>query len=114
MLSAFEHKIELAKFLPATISPLFNPHLQTEPTPLDGKGLVSLNAFGFGGSNAHVILLPNDKEDKSPDSDVFFVNGRTPGSVSNFIDLARREPKRGQCLGFGRHLDILFLAFLYI
>ena len=108
MLSTFTQNIDLAKFLPATISPLFNPHFQTEPTPLDGKGLVSLNAFGFGGSNAHVILLPNDKEDKSPDTDVFFVNGRTPGAVSNLIDLARREPKRGQCWDFGRHSDILF------
>ena len=76
----------------------FHPHSQTEPTPLYGEGLVSLNAFGFGGSNAHVILLPNEKEKNIPNTDVFFVNGRTADAVSNLIDLARREPKKGMCL----------------
>ena len=57
--------------------------------------MVSLNAFGFGGSNAHVILLPNENEEKSSEVDIFFLNGRTPAAVSNMIDLAVREPKRG-------------------
>ena len=68
---------------------------QTEPTPLEGKGLVSLNAFGFGGSNAHVILLPNENEEQNFEVDVFFMNGRTSTAVSSLIDLAVREPKKG-------------------
>lgn len=33
----------------------------TKPTPVKGR-YVGINSFGFGGSNAHIILSPNNKK----------------------------------------------------
>lgn len=38
-----------------------NFRVVVEPTPWK-PGLVGINSFGFGGSNAHVLLRPNPKE----------------------------------------------------
>ena len=67
----------------------------TQPTPLPGNAIVSLNAFGFGGSNAHVILVANEVDGDGGRAEVFFLNGRTEKAVEGLLDIAASSPTRG-------------------
>nr|XP_028572050.1 fatty acid synthase [Podarcis muralis] len=64
----------------------------TKPTPTKGH-LCGINSFGFGGSNAHVILRPNEKTSSSPETHnlprlVQFC-GRTQEAVETLIEQSR-------------------------
>ncbi|CAM5096781.1 unnamed protein product [Natator depressus] len=63
-----------------------------KPTPVKG-GLVSINSFGFGGSNVHVILRPNKKKFYPPEMHnlprLVQVCGRTQEAVEMLIEQSR-------------------------
>ncbi|XP_063149333.1 fatty acid synthase [Candoia aspera] len=73
------------------IPALQDGHLQvvTKPTPIKGH-LAGINSFGFGGSNAHVILRANRNKSPPPEAPnlprlVQFC-GRTQGAVEKLIE----------------------------
>ncbi|XP_035424471.1 fatty acid synthase [Cygnus atratus] len=65
-----------------------------EPTPIKG-GLVSINSFGFGGSNVHVILKPNEKKHQPPETcnlpRLVQVCGRTQEAVEILIQESKKH-----------------------
>nr|XP_025034359.1 fatty acid synthase [Pelodiscus sinensis] len=65
----------------------------TKPVPVKG-GLVSINSFGFGGSNVHVILRPNKKKFCSLETHdlprLVQVCGRTQEAVETLLEQSRR------------------------
>ncbi|KAG8446408.1 hypothetical protein GDO86_014021 [Hymenochirus boettgeri] len=67
-------------------------HVVTEPVPVKG-GIVGINSFGFGGSNVHVILKPNEKKPLVKDSlkhpRLVQVCGRTEEAVKNLMQRSR-------------------------
>ncbi|XP_046416456.1 fatty acid synthase-like isoform X1 [Neodiprion fabricii] len=69
----------------------------SETTPWEG-GYVGINSFGFGGSNAHVLLKSNVKEkirNGSPDDDMprlVVVSGRTVEAVNTLLDDLESRP----------------------
>ena len=69
----------------------------TEKTHLPDDALISLNAFGFGGSNAHLLLLPNDFvcKDNLEGPKAFYVNGRTPNGIEMILRTAIQYPTKG-------------------
>lgn len=52
-------------------------------------GYIALNSFGFGGSNAHVLLKSNPKPKTAPIPynipRLISVSGRTNNAVNNFL-----------------------------
>eukprot|EP00079_Xenopus_tropicalis_P028199 XP_012822994.1 PREDICTED: fatty acid synthase [Xenopus tropicalis] len=66
----------------------------TKPTPVKG-GIVGINSFGFGGSNVHIILKPNEKKPSDVASVEFprlvLACGRTEKAVESIIQQSR-EP----------------------
>ncbi|OCT62677.1 fatty acid synthase [Xenopus laevis] len=66
----------------------------TEPTPVKG-GIVGINSFGFGGSNVHIILKPNEKKPSGVASvevpRLVLACGRTEKAVETIIQQSR-EP----------------------
>ncbi|XP_035198499.1 fatty acid synthase [Oxyura jamaicensis] len=77
------------------IPALYNGSLKVvcEPTPIKG-GLVSINSFGFGGSNVHVILKPNEKKHQPPETcnlpRLVQVCGRTEEAVEILIQESKK------------------------
>uniref|UniRef100_A0A8B9BZ50 Fatty acid synthase n=1 Tax=Anser brachyrhynchus TaxID=132585 RepID=A0A8B9BZ50_9AVES len=65
-----------------------------EPTPIKG-GLVSINSFGFGGANVHVILKPNEKKHQPPETcnlpRLVQVCGRTQEAVEILIQESKKH-----------------------
>ncbi|CAJ0958992.1 unnamed protein product [Ranitomeya imitator] len=65
----------------------------TEPIPVKG-GIVGINSFGFGGSNVHVILRPNQKTasiaDSLPLPRLVQICGRTQEAVEALIEKSRK------------------------
>lgn len=65
-----------------------------EPTPTKG-GLVSINSFGFGGANVHVILKPNEKKHQPPETcnlpRLVQVCGRTQEAVETLIQESKKQ-----------------------
>lgn len=63
----------------------------SDPTPWE-PGLVGINAFGFGGSNCHVLLRPNSKKkiNEGIPSDnlprIVVMSGRTEQAVESFLN----------------------------
>uniref|UniRef100_A0A8C6ZHS1 Fatty acid synthase n=1 Tax=Nothoprocta perdicaria TaxID=30464 RepID=A0A8C6ZHS1_NOTPE len=76
-----------------------------KPIPVKG-GLVSINSFGFGGSNAHVILRPNEKKHQPLETctlpRLVQICGRTQEAVDVLIQESR---KHGGCSPFLRLLS---------
>ncbi|NXX48511.1 FAS synthase, partial [Tricholaema leucomelas] len=72
-----------------------------KPIPVKG-GLSSINSFGFGGVNAHVILRPNEKKCKPVEPRTMprlvQVCGRTPEAVETLIQESRKHVGRGAYL----------------
>ncbi|XP_069511428.1 fatty acid synthase [Ambystoma mexicanum] len=69
----------------------------TQPTPIKG-GIVGINSFGFGGSNVHVILRPNEKSSQPSDETLGLprlvqVCGRTQEAVDTLLEQSRRQAK---------------------
>ncbi|KAF5280721.1 hypothetical protein FQA39_LY18004 [Lamprigera yunnana] len=70
----------------------------TIPWPKDGTGVAALNSFGFGGSNAHVILKRFGKAKNNNNAEalddlprLICISGRTEKSLSKiFLDLEKR------------------------
>lgn len=67
----------------------------SENTPWKG-GLVGINNFGFGGSNAHCILRSYDKESKAPHPAsklprLFVYGGRTEEAVKRVLSEAKKH-----------------------
>nr|XP_020670313.1 fatty acid synthase isoform X1 [Pogona vitticeps]XP_020670321.1 fatty acid synthase isoform X2 [Pogona vitticeps] len=64
----------------------------TKPTPTKGH-LVGINSFGFGGSNAHIILRPNSKRSPLPETphlpQLVQFCGRTQEAVETLIEKTR-------------------------
>ncbi|XP_018417291.1 PREDICTED: fatty acid synthase [Nanorana parkeri] len=65
----------------------------SEPIPVKG-GIVGINSFGFGGSNVHVILRPNEKKLSSTEASLPLprlvqVCGRTQEAVEHLIEKSR-------------------------
>jgi len=73
-------------------------------TPWNG-GLIAINSFGFGGSNAHIILRSNPKMKLSPILDttkllprLVLVSGRTEEAVHTLLNKAREYQKDNEFL----------------
>lgn len=72
----------------------------TETTPLDGE-YIGINAFGFGGANAHILLKSNPKTKINkglPNDDLprlVVVSGRTKEAVATILN---DVDKTNQCL----------------
>lgn len=58
-------------------------------------GIVSVNSFGFGGANAHIILKSNPKPKTNWPADplprVVGVSGRTPEAINSLLDRAEKN-----------------------
>ncbi|XP_054702104.1 fatty acid synthase [Grus americana] len=71
-----------------------------KPTPVKG-GIVSINSFGFGGANAHVILRPNENKRQPLETcnmpRLVQICGRTQEAVEILIQESR---KHGGCSPF--------------
>ncbi|KAM4664019.1 fatty acid synthase [Discoglossus pictus] len=67
----------------------------TEPIKING-GIVGINSFGFGGSNVHVILRPNEKKTVDPvvleHPRLVQICGRTQEAVESLIEQTRQLP----------------------
>ncbi len=55
------------------------------PTSLKGN-LIAINNFGFGGTNAHLVLRCNPRQTKTGLPNIVTVSGRTESSVHKMID----------------------------
>ncbi|XP_030061052.1 fatty acid synthase [Microcaecilia unicolor] len=65
----------------------------TQPLPVRG-GIVGINSFGFGGSNVHVILRPNEEKPVSPDCPscprLVQICGRTQEAVETLLEQSHK------------------------
>lgn len=69
----------------------------TEPTAVKG-GIVGINSFGFGGSNVHVILRPNEKKSHASDETLHLprivqVCGRTQEAVELLLEQGKKQER---------------------
>lgn len=68
----------------------------TEVTPWE-KGLIGVNSFGLGGTNANVVLETNSKEKSSSNSKlkhrILILSGRNKKGLTNFVEFAKKDPE---------------------
>ncbi|XP_044748944.1 fatty acid synthase-like [Coccinella septempunctata] len=72
------------------------------------NGLIGVNSFGLGGTNAHVILEANNKEKVSYYSKMKYrllvLSGRNDQGLKNFMDFVKNEPRNLEKIMFLNHI----------